>query len=267
MDLGVTRTAVRRGGPGRWRGRVLAISVVVGVVGVGCGATQSSPSILPPPSTPTSTIPAPSVVKASPSADPGSAVVAAFVKLVGNGNLSYVATVRGRSRHTTTRLPVKGTISVSGRDYRVTADFTFDTGTGRVDHRYVDGTAWVRFDGGTWHKLTGFNAADSMSPFAKVDGAAAVRYLGPAKVDGKSLYRVQINSVPIHPSLIPAGNLTKETVSSGILELLIDGAGRPVSGTATIEGTGRVSGQLQEIIIELTLTFAKVGQKVTVSAP
>jgi hypothetical protein len=62
-------------------------------------------------------------------------------------------------------------------------------------------------------------------------------------------------------------NLTQETVTSGILELLIDDAGRPVSGSAKIDGTGRVSGQLQEIVIELNLTFTKIGQKVTVGAP
>jgi len=79
--------------------------------------------------------------------------------------------------------------------------------------------------------------------------------------------RIQINSDPFHPSLIPAVNLTQETVTSGILELLIDDTGRPVSGSASIDGTGRVSGQLQEIVIELNLTFTKIGQKVTVSAP
>jgi hypothetical protein len=252
----------------RVAGAITAI-LALALVGVACGAAQpSQPAIVPTDAVPSS--PAPSVSRAptaSPSAAPGTAAIAAFVKLVDNGKLAYQATFRGRSRHTTTRLPVKGTIAVSGRDYRVTADFTFDTGTGKVDHRYVGGKAWVRFDGGNWQRLAGFTAARSMSPFAAVDGVGAVQFLETKQIDGKTLYKVEIASVPLHPSLIPASNLTKEMVTRSVLDLLIDEAGRPVSGTATIQGTGRVSGQLQEIIIELTLTFTKVGQKVAISAP
>lgn len=162
---------------------------------------------------------------------------------------------------------MKGSLAVSGPDYRVAASFTFEDGTATVDHRFVKGKGYVRFDRDKWQTLTGFTAAQSMSPFALVSGAAAVRFVGAEKVGGKTLYHVEIPSVPFHPSLIPASNLTKEVVTRGVMQLLIDAAGRPVSGTATIEGTGRVSGQLQEIIIELNLTFTKVGQKVTISAP
>jgi hypothetical protein len=162
---------------------------------------------------------------------------------------------------------VKGSLAVSGPDYRVAASFTFEDGVATVDHRFVKGKGYVRFDRGKWQTLVGFRAAQSMSPFVLVSGAAAVRFVGAEKVGGKTLYRVEIPSVPFHPSLIPASNLTKEVVTRGVMQLLIDPAGRPVSGTATVEGTGRVSGQLQEIIIELDLTFTKVGQKVTVSAP
>jgi hypothetical protein len=255
----------------RRRGGVLTgLVVALAIVGTGCGPAQptlvsepaASASVAPPPAATASRAPA-----ASPTPAPGSAAIAAFVKSVTGGKLSYVATVKGRSRHTTDRLPVKGSISVSGRDYRVAADFTFDSGVGRVDHRYVDGKAWVRFDTGKWTRVNGFKAANSMSPFAAVTGIEAVRYLETTTVDGKTRHRVEIDSVPLAPSLIPAVNLTKETVTRGILTLLIDDAGRPVSGTARVDGTGRVSGQLQEVIIELTLTFGKVGQKVTVSAP
>jgi hypothetical protein len=254
---------VRRGG-----GAVSAV-LALALVGVGCGAAQPTQPAVLPTGAPASS-PAPSVSRAptaSPSTAPGTAAITAFVKLVGTNTLAYQATFRGRSRHTTTRLPVKGTIAVSGRDYRVTADFTFDTGTGKVDHRFVGGRAWVRFDGGKWQRLSGFTAAQSMSPFASVDGVGAVHFLETKQVGGKTLYQVEIASIPLHPSLIPASNLTKEMVTRSVLDLLIDEAGRPVSGTATIQGTGRVSGQLQEIIIELTLTFTKVGQKVAISAP
>jgi hypothetical protein len=183
------------------------------------------------------------------------------------GNLAYQATFTGRSRHTTTRLPVKGSFAVSGPDYRVATIFTFKGGNATVDHRFVGGKGYVRFDRDKWNTLVGFGAAQSMSPFALVSGAASVRFLGSEKKDGRTVYRVEIASVPFHPSLIPAANLTREVVTRGVMQLLIDADGLPVSATATVEGTGRVSGQLQEIVIELNLTFTKVGQKVTISAP
>lgn len=67
--------------------------------------------------------------------------------------------------------------------------------------------------------------------------------------------------------MIPANNLSDVVLTSPRLDLLIDGQGRPVRGTAEIDGRGRVSGQLQEIVIDLKITFTKVGEPVSISAP
>jgi hypothetical protein len=261
---------------GRPDGRVRRLAGIVSAVlalALGLAACdlvqQTSPATPAAPST-SSAAPAPTRsagASVRPSEAPSVAAIAAFVDLVGKSNFAYQVTFKGRSRHSTDRLPVKGTIAVSGKNYRVTASFTFRDGTGTVDHRYVGGKAWLRLGNEKWRQLNGFKPSLSMSPFASVDAVGAVKYLGTETGGDRTLYRVEIKSVPVHPLLIPAVNLTKEAVSSGILQLLIDDAGKPVTGTVVIRGTGRVSGQLQEIIIELTLTFTKVGQKVTVSAP
>jgi hypothetical protein len=253
-----------------WRPRAgFGTAVLMAAVVVGCGATQptqssvatSSPSAIAA-TPPTSHAPA-----TSPSPAPQEAAIAAFVKLVTKSNFAYQATFKGLSRHTTARIPVTGAFAVSGRDYRLAAAFKFNDGTATVEHRYVDGKAWFRFNGASWRTFTNFTPAFSMSPFAHVKAVGDVRYVGTEKVGGKTVRRIQIDSVPFHPSLIPASNLSQEAVTSGTLELLIDDAGRPISGSASVKGTGRVSGQLQEIVIELDLTFTKLGQKVTVSAP
>jgi hypothetical protein len=250
---------------------VVSTVVVLAIVLAGCGATPPTQAGTAVPSAPPISA-APSAAAsraapASPGAAPETAAIAAFVKLVTKTGFSYQVTFKGLSRHTTTKLPVKGAIAVSGRDYRVTADFTFENGTTGVEHRYVGGKAWVRFTGDTWRRLTGFMPAASMSPFASVAGVEAVRFSGTKKADGRTLYVVQIASLPVSPILIPATNLSAETVTRSVLDLAIDDAGRPVSGTVSTTGTGRVSGQLQEIVIELDLTFTKIGQKVTISAP
>jgi hypothetical protein len=258
-----------RGAKGARRLGVFVSAVLVAALVIGCGATQQSPSSVAVTSSqaPITTPAASHAPAVSPSPAPQTAAIAAFVKLVTKSMFAYQATFKGLSRHTTARIPVKGTFAVSGRDYRLTAAFSFNNGTATVEHRYVDGKAWARFDGQSWERLTNFTPAFSMSPFAHVKGVGDVRYVGTEKVGGKTVRRIQIDSVPFHPSLIPASNLSQETVTSGILELLIDDTGRPVSGSASVRGTGRVSGQLQEIVIELNLTFTKLGQKVTVSAP
>ena len=75
-----------------------------------------------------------------------------------------------------------GTLAVSGRDYRLAASFRFNDGTATVEHRYVDGKAWYRFNGGKWGRFTNFTAALSMSPFAFVKGVGDVRFVGAEKV-------------------------------------------------------------------------------------
>ena len=87
------------------------------------------------------------------------------------------------------------------------------------------------------------------------------------KSGSKTYYQVSFRSAIVNPVMIPAVNLTDTDLTTPKLTLLIDSDGPPVKGTAEIEGKGRVSGQLQEIVIDLTVTFTKVGQAVTIKAP
>ena len=53
-------------------------------------------------------------------------------------------------------------------------------------------------------------------------------------------------------------------------EILIDDKGRPIRGRYYLEAMGRVGGgqgQLQEIVFDLTISFSKLGQKVTIKRP
>jgi hypothetical protein len=205
---------------------------------------------------------------ASAKPDPAARAVNGFVALVTRKGFSYQATFTGQSRHTTDILPIsKGLLQVSGADVLVRATWKFPTGSNAVEHRYVDGKAWVRFDTtDTWHRLT-FRPADSMAAFASIRSKSDVIYLGPITSDGKTTYKVSFRSAIVNPVLIPAGNLSDTVLTTPKLTLLIDAAGRPIKGTAEIDGRGRVSGQLQEIVIDLTVKFVKLGQAVSIKAP
>ena len=188
--------------------------------------------------------------------------------LVTKNGFSYQATFTGQSRHTTDILPIsKGLLQVSGDDVLVRATWKFSTGSSAVEHRYVDGKAWVRYDTiDTWHRLT-FRPADSMAAFASIHSKSDVTYLGVITSGGKTYYKVSFRSSIVNPVLIPARNLSDTVLTTPTLTLLIDAAGRPIKGTAQIDGRGRVSGQLQEIVIDLTVAFIKVGEAVSIKAP
>jgi hypothetical protein len=193
-----------------------------------------------------------------------------FFELATGKAFAYQATFTGASHHTTDILPIsKGLLQVSGANVRVRATFTLKRigEVTTVEHRAVGGRAWIKYGSQAWLRWPGYTAADSMAAFAAVHAPPDVTYLGPKKTGGKTAYQVSIASAIVNPIMIPAGNLTERSITDSKLVLLIDAEGRPLSGTATITGRGRVSGQLQEILIDLNLTFLKVGQKVTISAP
>jgi hypothetical protein len=255
------------GGP---RSAFAALIAVAAVIAAACGPSAVGPTASASPTASTSARPAASVSPSpSPKADPGTAALTAFVALVTKDGFSYQATFTGRSRHTTDILPVsKGLLQVSGTDVLLRATFAWPSGNRYpVEHRYVGGKGWIKYDAGEPWRRVAVRPADTMAAFAAVRRTNDVTYLGPVKSGGKTYYQVSFRSAVVHPVMIPAINLTEATLISPKLTILLDAAGRPIKGTAEIEGRGRISGQLQEIVIDLTITFTKVGQAVTIKAP
>jgi hypothetical protein len=265
-DAPCRSAAALSGGP---RSALAAIAVVVLVLGAACDNNAVTPSVA---STPTagSSAQGPASIRpsSSPKVDPANAAVVAFVALVTADGFSYQATFTGQSRHTTDILQIsKGLLQVSGNDVLVRATWAFPGHNYAVEHRYVGGKGWIKYDvTDTWHRFA-FQAKDSMAAFASIHGGADVTYVGIVKSGDTTYYQVSFRSAIVHPVMIPARNLTEAVVTSPKLTLLIDAAGRPVKGTAEIDGRGRVSGQLQEIVIDLTVTFIKLGQAVSIKAP
>jgi hypothetical protein len=259
------------GGGTRRSVRLVAAAAALMLV-VGCGGTSTPPQSVIPSPTPTekpSTAPSPRPPSAAPSADPGSAVVRSFVAYATSPGATYQATFTGESRQSVTVIKItKGTLQGHGGDVLVRAVFTFPDKNGYVvEHRDVNGVAWFRVDTRPWQKVPAFTAANSMAAFASVHGPADVTYLGPKTVGGTRLYELSIPSAIVNPIMLPESNLSEAAVTSSKLTLLIDAKGRPVSGTGEVGGRGRVSGQLQEIAIDFSVAFTKVGGAVSIKAP
>jgi len=255
--------------PGGPRTALAALLAAAIAVAAACDVAAPRATATASPSASSTASRVPASPTAAPTADPATAAIKAFVARVTKAGFSYQASFTGNSRHTTDILPVsKGALQVSGDDVLVRATFRFPGGHRfAVEHRSVGGKNWVRYDTiDSWHRIT-LAKSDSMGAFASVRTIADVTNLGPVKSGDKTYYRVSFRSAIVHPILIPAVNLTETEVTTPKLILLIDADGRPIKGTADIEGKGRVSRQLQEIVIELTVTFTKVGQPVSIKAP
>lgn len=190
----------------------------------------------------------------------------AFVESVLSGDLTYHATFDGFVDGTGSELAVRGSLDVAGKDYQVAAAYTSPKPPkASYAIRYVGGTTWVRIDGAKWKKDATFRAN---SPFAFITRERDVKLATTQTVAGESLHRITLEqSQLIALNQIRAANLTDVDYKRSSLELLIDGDGKPVSGTTRIEGVGRVSNELQEIVIQLDVVFSKVGAAIVIKAP
>ena len=194
---------------------------------------------------------------------------------VASGKLTYRMAFKGIMRASADTLPIRGSMDVSGADFA--SSFTYDAtgefvgrGKIRVQVRAVRGNGYIKRDTAAWRSAKAYAKSQSFVPFRSVRRAADVRYLGKAKVGKATLHKIGVpGAVLIHPNTIP-GLLQKEKVDLTELEVLIDDAGRPRSGAWRLWGQGRVGpgiGQLQRIMYELDLSFARVGKSVSIKRP
>lgn len=245
----------------------VAVSVAAALIGgcTGRGLPIPTPAPSTGPSVAATSAPAESASPDAPSA------VDAFRALVTSGSLTYRIAVKGDVLATVSDLTIKGSIAVAGKNVATSTSYVFDDGfAASVDTRYVGGAYWVRAKGSglssAWEKAKNVSAV--VAPFLNADAPAAISDFGPRTVNGKTVRSLQVlGGRLLDPFTIPAINLSEERVTSSILQLNVDANGRPLSGHWKQTGQGRVSGQLQEIDVDVDVTFSDVGGKVSVTAP
>jgi hypothetical protein len=230
----------------------------------GSGSPVASASVAPP-TTPATPTPVPAHVPA----------IEAFVERVTSGSMSYRIAYTGKVKASVDVVPIKGSMAVSGADFAASFTYDFsqedeDVGATRVQVRGVRDKAWTRRDKGAWKAMKGYDIADSYVPFKAVGSTADIKFLGSTEVEGEVMYRIAVpGALLIHPNTIPY-EIKKEKVDQTTLEVLIDDVGRPRRGTWNLRGQARVGagiGQLQRIVYDLDLEFAKVGEPLTIDRP
>jgi hypothetical protein len=249
-----------------------AACLLLGLVAAGClppptAVTTGSPPASGPASAPSDAAPTP-----SPSAKAQDQAIAEFVSSVAAGKLTYRVAFDGDLRASISDAPVAGSMDVSGADFA--SSITYGPGGPgipkvRVLVRGVDGKGWIKRGSSGWQSIKNFGPAQSYVPFKAVKAPTDVRYLGTAKVGGKTFYRIVVNdALLIHPNTIPYV-VRDAQIEDSEIEFLIDADGRPSSGKWTLRAKARVggSGQLQRVVYDLHVTFSNVGGKLSVKRP
>jgi hypothetical protein len=204
----------------------------------------------------------------TPTLSPGNAARAAFSAMVLAGDMTYHADFTGSWHGAGNIVEMRGSLDVAGLDYQTTATYAFPDGSATYSIKYVGGSAWVRRDKGAWKHHTAFDPARNNSPFAFLTSEEDVDFVKSETIGGRDLHRVQFDdSLIITPEQVPAGNVTQERIRTSWLEVTLASDGIPITAHWRLEGRERVSGQLQEVIIQADLTFSKVGEAMTIAAP
>jgi hypothetical protein len=207
----------------------------------------------------------------TPTLSPGNAARVAFADMLLDDTLSYHATIDGSLHGAGNIVEFSGTMDAAGQDYQIAVAYDFPAaGQGRTAYanRLVGGVPYVRPKSGKWTRDSGFTADETNNPFAFINHERDIKFLKTEVIGGRTLHRLRFEtSLLITPRQVPADNYTQERIVRSWFELTVDDAGKPLDGHWRLEGRGRVSGQLQETIIQADLLFTKVGEAITISAP
>lgn len=248
--------------------RSIAFALVLAVVVAACGSLAIPRVSVAPVVPPVTSAPA---ATASSSPSTHKAAIAAFVESVATNKLTYRVDYSGEMRMSTRIVKVKGSMTVVGEDFAASWTYDFhDIPSYDVQVRGVKGKGYIKREGKAWASLKNYDLNDSYVPFKRVAETGDVKYLGSVEVDGKMLHSIGVpEALLMHPTTIPYA-VKKEKVEALILEVRIDDKGVPRTGTWELRSQARIGegvGQLQRVVYELKLKFAKVGDKLTVKKP
>jgi hypothetical protein len=249
----------------------MAALACLAALAAGCATAAETPTSLATlqvDPTPTSAPPTPRPTPTPKPLTPGELAARAFVDRVTGGKLTYHAVGKGEIVGAVGGLTIVVTLDVAGENYAEVATYTFKKPpSSTVSIRVVGTTRWIRVDRSAWQKIT--STMPSNSPFAGILAYEDVKFVRTERVSGRNLHHLEMTGVGqiIAPDLVPAANLTSEDVDKTKLQLVVDDKGTPLSGTWQLDGTARVSGQLQGIRVDLEIVFSKVGSTIVIKAP
>ena len=257
------------------KGRVLLNSVgsrgVLGMIllataTVACGTVDDTGSPLP--SSAASTQAA-----GGPESQSGQDVVEAFFSYASDDALTMNVVYDGtteivaddRSARETFR--ITGEMDAAGRDFAGTISISSEDESRTVEVVRVGDESYVRPENGAW-QVVDDEGSQPVNPFAGLESAAEVEYIGEAEWQGQSMYQLRTSKwLGDDPASMESATLTDVELISHSFDIFVTADGVPVGGELTAELTGSVNGTPATITNSYTYTFEDVGDPVTIEAP
>lgn len=264
--------------PGSKMPLIVALVVAVAIVGAGIGLVALTSSPASAPGQPGASAPggagagagpslAARTAPASPSVDPGIAIVAKFWTLVSAPDLSYHMTVSGKSKLGKERWTFRESLDVVGDEYA--GSFTSS----------LEGTRKIaRKDGGYWYKKSGKTAVGvrtndrhlRRTPFMDLQLAAWLDYVKPVSIGGRHLHLLRSNAFyrPDYARLLGLPKFPFEP-NRAELDLYVSDDGVPVSAEFTLfaHGRGATPGTTVNLNSTTSFTFARFGATFKIRVP
>jgi hypothetical protein len=199
------------------------------------------------------------------------AIIAAFLEIVGDPNLTMhvvadgTVTVFGGGQQQ--KLTIEMAMDVSGEDG--VGDASLDLGPSNLafDMLLVDGRAYID-NNGEWTPLPDYEQSTPLNPFVNFSGPDDLEYVGPEQRDGQQVHRLTSDLwVGADVSTLEDQGWRNPELLGNETEILVGDSGAPVLMAFTGSMSGRFQGTDASIDYDVSYEFSDVGEPVDIPEP
>ncbi len=133
----------------------------------------------------------------------------------------------------------------------------------------VKGVSYTRYGGDPFRRDRSYPEAFAVNPFFHLAAdPRRIHYVGETTIDGAQAHDARLDGAfLIHPINLGPTNVGDARLQYSEFHIFVTEDGVPLGGTLRFIGKVRVGRQLQELKIDATYEFSKIGSGVAVKAP
>lgn len=253
---------IRSGGP---RGGALVMGIAVLLAGCSSGGGAASvPASAAPPSAAASPSPRP-----SPTPRIDDIVIKRFLERIAAPEFTAHVVIDAGVAVAGGTATFDATVDVDGPNSHAKMKSVIEGDPITFEAIVVKGVSYTRLGKDRFVRDRSYREAYTVNPFFHLGaGARTVRYVGQTAAGDIPAHDLQLDGAfLIHPLNLGPSNVSDARLQHSEFHVLVSAEGVPVEGTLRFIGAARVGRQLQELRIDATYVFSKVGTEIVVKAP
>lgn len=243
--------------------------LAVGIGLAGCSAAvPAAPASVVPSAAPPSTAPSPSP-RPSPTPKIGDLVIDHLIERITSPDFTAHVVIDAGVAVAGGTATFDATVDVDGPNSRALIRSVLEGEKITFEAIVVKGVSYTRLDKGTFGRDRSYLEAYAVNPFfhLAVD-PRRIKYVAPTTIDGKPAYDLRLDGAfLIHPVNLGPTNVSQARLQYSEFHVFVTEDGTPIGGTLRFVGKARVGRQLQELKIDATYEFSKVGGDIAVKVP